>query len=122
MEPSDVNVNSYEHFKNLAEQALTQDFFNGVFDFDYDTFSFISDRFKTPEMCLTAVKHNPYYFTSVPVPLKTEEMSEIVVKKCIYFFKLVSDKLKTQKMCLWVVKADYIYFRHVPQELQTQDR
>lgn len=80
---------------------------------------YIPDNFKTPEMCLQAVKNYKSVLQYVPEELKTPELCMIAINEDSMSLEYVPEKLKTPELCLHAVQKNGIALKYVPEELKT---
>ena len=60
---------------------------------------YVPDKFKTQEMCIKAVKEDPWQLHYVPDQYKTQEMCNEAVCKEPYMLYYVPDQYKAQEIC-----------------------
>ena len=76
--------------------------------------SLVPHEFRTPELCLAAVKKDSYNLLHVPEKHITSELYLAVFKKRGYPLALVPHKYRTPEMCLMAVKKYVMDIRYVP--------
>ena len=64
-----------------------------------DALEYVSDQYKTQQMCDKAVNIHPSVIQFVPACFKTQAMCDKAVDTCHFVFDSIPDQFKTQKMC-----------------------
>lgn len=77
------------------------------------------EPFRTPEVCLTAVKQNGNALGAVPESLRSSELCLIAVKQCGRVLRFVPEPLRTLELCLVAVQRDGGALQYVPDSLRT---
>jgi len=93
--------NTYEHYLKEVKK-------NGF------TFEFVPEQFKTPELCLEAIKADCFSLSIIPKPPWSEEYDEDIDGGDIFIegtqfntmLKFVPEELKTAELCFTAVKRE----------------
>jgi hypothetical protein len=124
--PADARVH-HEPLKSKADKLILKgitpkgEFFVKHVDEISDFFKFVPTRMKTPEMCLTAVNHNPMNFYFVPKELRTPDICALAVKVNPSLICYVPHELRTLDMCTAVLIQNPSLLQHVPDKLKTPE-
>ena len=82
----------------------------------------IPDHFKTQDMCIEAVRIEPFLLACIPDHFKTQGMCNQAVCNMPCTLLFVPDHLRTQKMCNEIMHAMPKAFHRIPDCFKTQDK
>ena len=105
-----------------------QKYLTKVKDYGGWVLEYVPKDLRTEEVCLIAVKQNPYALEFVPEEFKTEELCELAVNDGHWALEFVPKEFKTKELCeiavkeclKWIVKYELenLFEKSIPSEFQ----
>ena len=84
-----------------------------------ENFKYVPDQFKTPELCMIAVKKDGRMLEHIPSSLITEEMCIAAITTTHAAVQLVPDSLLTEDMCILALGKWPKEFLYLPERMLT---
>ena len=104
----------------VSDQYKTQQMCDKAILENGGTLKSVTDCYKNQEMYNKAVDNYPYVFNFVPECFLTQEVCDKAVNRCYFVFDFVPDWYKTHEMCDRVVPEDPSLIVHCPDKYITQ--
>lgn len=110
----DISLISYIKEYNL-------EFYKEAIQRDYKCFKYIRKHHKTEEVCLFAVKINPYCLGYAPIGKISKEMQFDALRRNGYCLRYIQENRKTFEICLEAVKSVGAALAYVNEEYKTPE-
>ncbi|HCO68955.1 MAG TPA: hypothetical protein DIT04_14520 [Dysgonomonas sp.] len=112
---------SREFLEYMNPEYMEQSTANKIFEKQPELFYNIPDKFKTKELCETALKKDGYYLKLIPEDKKTVEMCKLAIENCPYAIPYILNEMKGEKHYLKMVKDNPVNLRGIPDEDKTYE-
>ena len=119
MNEYDIPITNDQMQELFRKYSVLQDLLSKKF-IEYNNLEYISDKLKTPEICLAAVKQDGWQLQFVPDKLKTPEICLAAVKENGRALHFVPTELITPEICLAAVEQNGMALISVPDKLKSE--
>lgn len=108
-----------DFLKNMNPDYMVQSTANRIFEKQPELFYNIPDKFKTKELCESALKQDGYYLKLIPDEKKTVDLCKLAIENSPYAIPFILDEMKGEKQYLKMVKDNPVNLKGIPDENKT---